>query len=71
MTKNMFTHEDLPLFSGTPQAGKDPAFTPKDEPQQQTLYACPICHDTGQMPWYYDTNKTKELTCFCDAGKDQ
>ena len=41
--------KDLPLFSGTPQAGKDPDFTPQDEPQQQTLYTCPICKDTGYV----------------------
>ena len=48
--KNLFpAGDDLPLFSGTPQPGKDPSFTPKDDPQQLTMYNCSICKDTGKV----------------------
>ena len=33
----------------------------------QTPKRCHVCNGTGQLPWYYDTNKTKDLTCFCEV----
>ena len=73
--KLLFPTSDLPLFSGTPQAGSDPAFTPKDEPQQQTLYSCPICRDTGQLLQIDRKNNifthSFKACPFCDAGKDR
>jgi hypothetical protein len=54
MTKqtNMFgAGEDLPLFSGTPQPGKDSTFTPKDEPHQLTLTDCKWCLGAGWIEY--------------------
>ena len=64
--------DDLPLFSGTPQAGSDPDFTPKDEPIQGKLYNCPICHDTGTMLVKVikgDPVMYQDIPCFCEASK--
>ena len=71
--KDMFqSGEDLPLFSGTPQPGKDPSFTPKDDPQQGKLFNCPICHDTGIMIVNVikgDPAMYQDIPCFCEASK--
>lgn len=45
----MFTHEDLPLFSGTPLAAKAEVFRPNAAHRQASLATCPICLDTGTV----------------------
>lgn len=45
----MFTHQDLPLFSGTAQAAKAEVFTPKAAHRQASLATCPICLDIGTV----------------------
>ena len=64
--KPMFETQDLPLFSGTPQQASDPEFTPKAEPQQLTLYDCPVCKDTGRIShpkMYGETLRCPSLDC--------
>ena len=55
----MFTHEDLPLFSGTAPEAKVKAFTPKAAHRQTALADCAICLDTG---------KADGKPCWCPAG---
>ena len=75
---NMFESQDLPLFSGTPQAGKDPEFTPKAEPIQGKLINCKWCNDTGWLEYSMVENgksiSDNRVACTftgCTAGKDK
>jgi len=56
----MFTHEDLPLWSGSP-TGNVPEATP-DKPvaQQETWATCRFCLDTGLLG--------DHAFCWCEAG---
>jgi len=58
--KQMFTTEDLPLFSGTPIKAKAKPFIPKAATTQLSFGKCRFCFGTGMV---------KGKFCgSCDAG---
>lgn len=57
--KSMFTHEDLPLFSGTAPRARVDRFDPQAIARQLHLGQCPICEDTGLVDNRF---------CTCAAG---
>ncbi|MBI5305274.1 MAG: DNA repair protein RadC [Chloroflexi bacterium] len=60
------THEDLPLFSGTPIHVKPQAFEPNaSQVEQSRMATCGICLDTG---WVKADPKKKPVICNCAAG---
>lgn len=54
----MFTHEDLPLFSGTAPTTKASVFTPKAAHRQSSMADCALCLDTGVVD---------SKPCWCKA----
>jgi len=59
----MFSHEDLPLFSGTALDAKVKAFIPKAAHRQGSLAECSICLDTGRVdgkPCWCKANASSE-----------
>lgn len=60
----MFTHEDLPLFSGTAPPTKARAFTSKPAHRQGSLAKCPACLDTGTLDG-------KACWCQAKAGPEE
>lgn len=45
----MFTVQDLPLFSGTPVRVAERPFVPQVVVFQPSLSKCRFCHDTGMV----------------------
>ena len=65
----MFSYEDTPLFSGTAQVVKDSTFTPRVVEIQDSMFTCPLCHDTGRITTRNDGRVTFTTTCpLCDKG---
>ena len=59
---SMFSHEDLPLWSGAAPRVKDESFDPQPEAQQSTWAKCRFCADTGVLG--------DHAYCWCKAGEE-
>ena len=63
----MFSHEDLPLFSGTAPTGRTETFEPCETPHKLALGVdCRLCLDTGEL----QIRRGVFRRCWCKAGQE-
>jgi hypothetical protein len=63
--KEMFENgEDLPLFSGSPQKALESRFVEQIENDQDLIFDCHLCYDTGSI-------SNGDLTTYCGCAKGE